>query len=158
MSEAPSPLDFKVPPVAVFVVCVALMLALAALFPGLAQPFATIHWAAIGMCFASAAILGLSAIRQFRSAGTTIHPQRAEATSTLVRDGIYSFTRNPMYLGLAMLLGAVAAYTANPVSVIGIVLFILYIGRFQIAPEERILRAKYGAEFDRYCRIVRRWI
>jgi len=39
-----------------------------------------------------------------------------------------------------------------------VVFFIVYINRFQIEPEERILRAKYGAEFDRYCRLVRRWL
>lgn len=158
MSAAPQGLDLKVPPVAVLLACAVLAFVFARLFPQFTQPVTTIHWVAAGMCLASAGILGLSAIRQFMTARTTIHPQRPSETSTLVRDGIYGFSRNPMYLGLAMLLGAEVALLANPAGMLPVVFFIVYISRFQIEPEERILRAKYGAEFDRYCRHVRRWL
>lgn len=158
MSAEPSGLELRVPPLLAMLASAVLVFVFARLFPQYAQPVTTIHWAAAGMCLASAGILGISAIRQFMTARTTIHPQHPAKTSTLVRDGIYSFSRNPMYLGLAMLLGAEVALLANPAGMLPVVFFILYISRFQIEPEERILRAKYGAEFDRYCRMVRRWL
>jgi len=78
--------------------------------------------------------------------------------SALVTAGIYKLTRNPMYLGLVLLLCAWAFYLAAIWPFVGPVLFIAYINRFQIGPEERIMGAKFGGDYADYVSRVRRWI
>ena len=121
--------------------------------------------ASLGMRTGTAAALALCGIAvaaagavSFRSAGTTVNPLRPETTSSLVRSGAYRFTRNPMYLGMLLILLAWAAWLASAWAFIGPIAFVLYMNRFQIAPEERVLAAKFGAEYDVYRRGVRRWL
>jgi len=103
-------------------------------------------------------VLGIAGTLAFRSAQTTIDPHRPEAASTLVVDGIYRFTRNPMYLGLAIILLGWAVYLVAPPAFAGPVLFGLYITAFQIVPEERVLAARFGPEYTAYRERVRRWL
>jgi protein-S-isoprenylcysteine O-methyltransferase Ste14 len=76
----------------------------------------------------------------------------------LVSTGVYSFTRNPMYLGMALVLLAWAAYLSSAWSLLGPLLFALYITRFQIVPEERVLDRLFGTSFAAYKKCVRRWL
>jgi protein-S-isoprenylcysteine O-methyltransferase Ste14 len=101
------------------------------------------------------ALLGAAA---FRKAKTTLNALNPQASSSLVVTGIYRYSRNPMYLGLGCVLLAWAVYLAAPFALAGPVLFVLFITRFQIIPEERALRAKFGPEFTRYTSEVRRWL
>ena len=107
-------------------------------------------------------LLGLAflapAANAFRRAHTTVNPLKPEEASSLVVAGVYRFTRNPMYVGFAALLLAWAAWLAVPVALLGPALFVAYITRFQIIPEERALRARFGDAFEAYCRQVRRWL
>lgn len=105
-----------------------------------------------------AASLDVAALVAFRLARTTINPLKPAASSSLVRNGVYRFTRNPMYVGLAAMLLAWAVYLGNAAAVLGVPAFVLYIDRFQIRPEERILAGIFGEEYAAYCRAVRRWI
>jgi protein-S-isoprenylcysteine O-methyltransferase Ste14 len=75
-----------------------------------------------------------------------------------VATGVYSFTRNPMYLGMASILLAWAVLLASPWALLGPALFVAYITRFQIVPEERVLAKLFGESFAAYTRRVRRWI
>lgn len=100
-------------------------------------------------------LLGLIA---FRRSKTTINPMKPGKSSALVTSGIYSVTRNPMYLGMVALLTAWAVHLGALWPFVGPVLFILYINRFQIGPEERIMQSKFGKEFADYVARVRRWI
>jgi protein-S-isoprenylcysteine O-methyltransferase Ste14 len=100
----------------------------------------------------------LPAIMAFRRAKTTVDPIHIEKASTLMTTGIYQHSRNPMYLGLTALLLAWASYLAAPWAILGPVLFVLFITRFQIMPEERVMRAKFGSAYETYCKNVRRWI
>jgi protein-S-isoprenylcysteine O-methyltransferase Ste14 len=102
--------------------------------------------------------IGAAGMLSFRRARTTINPTTPNAASSLVVTGIYRFTRNPMYLGFFLLLTGWAIYLSNALTFAGPVLFVLYINRFQIAPEERALAAKFGTAFDDYRRRTRRWI
>jgi protein-S-isoprenylcysteine O-methyltransferase Ste14 len=68
--------------------------------------------------------------------------------SALVTDGFFAWSRNPIYVADALALLAFAL----------LVLFIAYVDRFQIRPEERALRARFGADYERYCAKVRRWL
>jgi protein-S-isoprenylcysteine O-methyltransferase Ste14 len=75
-----------------------------------------------------------------------------------VARGIYNYTRNPMYLGMLLVLLALALYRASPWALAGPLLFIVWMNRFQIVPEERALAAKFGASFEAYRQRVRRWL
>lgn len=95
---------------------------------------------------------------QFRKAKTTVVPWSPEKTTTLVIEGVYRLTRNPMYVGMALLLVALAVYRGSVPALIGPVLFVLYINRFQIGPEERAMEKLFGAQYDAYRARVRRWL
>lgn len=83
----------------------------------------------------------------------------APHTSThVVTTGIYRITRNPMYLGLVLILLGLALYRASPWTMLGPLAFAAYITRFQILPEERALTARFGAAYTAYCTQVRRWL
>lgn len=69
-----------------------------------------------------------------------------------------SGARNPMYLGFALLLLALAMYLGKLSGLLLVPLFMAYLQHFQIRPEERALQAKFGALFVAYCRQVRRWL
>ena len=95
----------------------------------------------------------------FRSAGTTVDPTRPERSSALVTTGIYSVTRNPMYLGMLLLVIAWGLFLANTVGlVIAPLAFVLYIDRVQIPREERALATAFGSDYAGYTRRVRRWL
>jgi protein-S-isoprenylcysteine O-methyltransferase Ste14 len=102
--------------------------------------------------------IAASGIVAFRRAQTTITPLNPETASSLVSTGIYGFTRNPMYLGLLTVLIGWAVYLAAPFALLGPLFFWLYIGRFQIVPEERALSALFGDRFTQYSAKVRRWL
>ena len=95
---------------------------------------------------------------EFKRARTTINPFKPENSTALVTSGIYRFTRNPMYVGLTLVLLGWAAFLCSVWALLGPVIFVLYIGRFQIAPEERALSAKFGAAYTEYRARVRRWL
>ena len=97
-------------------------------------------------------------IRLFRKYQTTINPLKAHETSKLIKSGIYSFTRNPMYLGLSSIQVAFGIYLGAYVSIFLIPSFIIYITHKQIIYEEQILEKKFGDEYINYLKSVRRWI
>ena len=72
--------------------------------------------------------------------------------------GIYRVSRNPMYLGFAILLLAWAVFLASPWMLLGVPAFMMFISRFQIQPEERALESLFGEEFRDYKARVRRWL
>jgi protein-S-isoprenylcysteine O-methyltransferase Ste14 len=94
----------------------------------------------------------------FRRARTTLNPTKPEQASSLVRSGVYRVTRNPMYVGLLCVLVAWAVFLSSAWALLGPLIFVLYIGRFQIAPEERALAKLFGSEFADYQAKVRRWL
>jgi protein-S-isoprenylcysteine O-methyltransferase Ste14 len=101
---------------------------------------------------------GLSGILAFRRAQTTINPVQIDQASRVVTGGIYRVTRNPMYVGLTGLLTMWAVHLAVPLALLGPVFFALFTHRFQILPEERVMSAKFGKEYDEYRQRVRRWL
>jgi len=107
---------------------------------------------AIGVAVAVAGVVS------FRFARTTVNPLKPETSAALVSTGVYSFTRNPMYLGMVLALFAWAVYLSSIWPLFGPVLFALYITRFQIVPEERVLDGLFGTPFAEYKRRVRRWL
>ena len=104
------------------------------------------------------AVISLAGVVSFRRAHTTVNPLKPERTSALVCSGIYRITRNPMYLGFLMVLTGWAVLLASGYAWFGPVLFVAYITRFQILPEERVLTGLFGDEFTAYQTRVRRWL
>ena len=117
-----------------------------------------------GQGFVAALLFGVglavaaSGIYAFGRAHTTVSPTRPEGASRLVTDGVYRVTRNPMYLGMALWLTAWAVLLGNSLSFVFVPLFALYLNRFQIGPEERVLLQKFGDTYRNYQTRVRRWL
>jgi protein-S-isoprenylcysteine O-methyltransferase Ste14 len=99
--------------------------------------------------------MGLAA---FRRAGTTIDPTHPEAASAIVTGGVYRLTRNPMYLGFTCALVGWAFWLPSWWTLLGPVVFVAWMTPWQIGPEERALRQRFGAAYVAYCRDVRRWL
>ena len=100
----------------------------------------------------------LSASAQFRRINTTVNPLDPESASHLVVDGIFKFTRNPMYLGLCAVILAFGIYVGTWFVFILLPLFVVSINYLQIVPEEIALQKLFGDEYVSYCNSVRRWI
>lgn len=107
-------------------------------------------------------LLGLwlagTAARTVTREKTTLNPIKPESATSLVTHGIFSRTRNPMYLGMASWLFGWSAWLGTPAGLLGPLLFVLWMNRFQIGPEERALERLFGAEFLAYKGRVRRWL
>ena len=104
------------------------------------------------------AMILISAVRSFKKDKTTINPLSPEQATKLVTDGIFKYSRNPMYLGMALVLGSMAVFFNLLGGVILITLFCLYITKFQIIPEERAMRDLFLDDFDKYTKVTRRWL
>ena len=105
-----------------------------------------------------AAIAALGVV-QFRQAQTTVNPHNIDGTSHLVTAGIYRITRNPMYLGMLVVLAGWAAVLGTIGGfIVGGGVFFAVVTRLQIIPEERVLADKFGDTYARYTATVRRWI
>lgn len=102
--------------------------------------------------------VAVAGVLAFREAKTTVNPLQPERASSLVIVGIYRYSRNPMYLGLALFLCAWAVYLGSPWLLLGLLGFVLYMNVFQIAPEERAMQQLFAGEFEVYKKRVRRWI
>ena len=106
----------------------------------------------------NALVFGLGGIIAFRLAKTTINPVQITQASRVVTGGVYRITRNPMYAGLTALLTTWAVWLAVTWTLLGPVVFAVFTHRFQILPEERVMSAKFGKEYDDYRKRVRRWL
>lgn len=152
-------LELKVPPAALLVLAGLAVWGLARLFPEFQE---TLPWEwTLGMG-GGLVLLGLgialAGVVAFRRHGTTVDPLHPEGASRVVDTGPYRYTRNPMYLGFAVMLTGWAVGLAHPLGAILPPLFIAYLTRFQIRPEERALRAKFGEDFEAYAQRVPRWL
>ncbi len=146
-----------VPPPAVAAVVALAMWGIARVAPPLPMPAAM----RLATCIASALVglaFSVAGVMSFRRARTTVNPTRPDAATSLVTSGIYRVTRNPMYVGLAFVLFAWAMFLSSAWALLGLVAFVMYIGRFQIAPEERALSKVFGSEYAAYQAKVRRWL
>ena len=147
-------LNTKIPPPIVTLVSIVIIY----LFESKIE-YSQLHLKAIGITFL---ILGLTliflAVLKFIKTKTTVDPTRPHKTSILVITGIYKLTRNPMYLGMLFLIMAYAIYNNNIFGCIVVPIFIFYMNKFQIEPEEIEMRKKFGESFENYCKKVNRWL
>jgi protein-S-isoprenylcysteine O-methyltransferase Ste14 len=123
------------------------------ILPGDADPIVRI----VGGALALAGIaLMLLAVAAFRRAGTSPNP--TVATSALTFDGPYRFTRNPMYLGMALLLAGLAGIGNALWPLLAAIPVVAIIQTQVIAREERYLETKFGEAYRAYRSRVRRWL
>jgi len=113
---------------------------------------------AAGLLAAIGAVVIVLGVAAFRRAKTTLNPLQPGDASVLVASGIYRFSRNPMYLGFAILLLAWVIYLSAWPAVLVVAAYVAYMSRFQIKPEERALGARFGQAFVEYKQAVPRWI
>ncbi len=150
-------LELKIPPPAQFIITAAAMFGVSKTLPSLKFVLNGSTGLAIGLGVVglSSAIMG---VKQFKKAQTTPNPKEIDKATSLVTSGIYRYTRNPMYLGLTLILLGWALYLSHFLAFILIPIFMMYISRFQIQPEERMLAKKFGQAYQNYRSKVRRWI
>lgn len=147
----------KIPPPIVATLFALIMWGLDALVPAgqLALPGATtICLLLIGLGI----VVMTLALRRFRKVGTTVNPLDPSLASSLVSSGIFGRSRNPMYLGMLVLLTAWAIWLGNAANIVTLYLFVSFMTRFQIKPEEEALTKLFGDEYEAYCEKVNRWI
>jgi protein-S-isoprenylcysteine O-methyltransferase Ste14 len=150
-------LALKVPPPLLVVLLAAAMVELSAVAP---QVELAMHWRVLGAL--PFGILGLAfmlaGVLAFRRARTTVDPLHPEEATALVTTGAYRISRNPMYVGFGFLLLAWAVWLASPPALLLLPVFVAYLNRYQIGPEERALEALFGPAYVRYRSTVRRWL
>ena len=150
-------LELKIPPPVAALLIAAAMWGLSLVTPSAAVPTLIRLVATIAIALAGVAT-GISGVAAFRRAKTTANPLKPETASALVISGVYRLTRNPMYVGLALVLLAWAVLLSSAWTLLGPLVFILYMTRFQIMPEERVLSSIFGAAYSAYQTKVRRWL
>lgn len=118
----------------------------------------TLRYALVSLFLVAGLSVDLLGLLAFRASKTTINPLKPQTASALVIGGVYRYTRNPMYVGMFFLLIAWAVYLAALLPFIGPFVFMGYITRFQILPEERVLARMFGEQYRQYAARVRRWL
>ena len=150
-------LDLKVPPVLQVLAVGAAMYGVSKTLPALQFSVSGSRWLGGGL-----AIIGLGTavmgVTEFKKAQTTVNPHAPNDATSLVTSGIYQYSRNPMYLGLSLALLGWALYLSNSSAFILVPVFVIYISRFQIQPEEKVMMQKFDNEYQRYTTKVRRWL
>ncbi|HHF3168291.1 TPA: isoprenylcysteine carboxylmethyltransferase family protein [Vibrio diabolicus] len=150
-------LELKVPPVAVFLLVILLMYGLTVLVPSLniSVPFVEV---VVGGLTLLSGYMGIAGVHEFHKVKTTVNPVKPDTASSVVRTGVFSFSRNPMYMALLLLIIAIGLWWQHLSVVLCSVVFVSYMNRFQIKPEERVLERLFGEEYVDYKNHVRRWI
>ena len=95
---------------------------------------------------------------QFIKSKTTINPQSFKNVNNLVSSGIFKISRNPMYLGMLIIISSTVVYYFNYFSIFAPFIFYFWINEFQIKREEKKLEEKFGSDYKKYKSKTKRWI
>ena len=138
----------------------------AALAAGLALDFlvirmptglpAAVRFGLAAACVLAALVLIGGALTGFRRAGTPAEPWRA--STAIVTDGVYGYTRNPMYVAMALVYGAIAVAADSLLTLLLLVPLLAVVHYGVVLREERYLERKFGDPYRRYKSAVRRWV
>lgn len=150
-------LENRIPPPLVGATIAVLMWLCAGVGPQWSLPY-DVKVAVTGVLVTIGIAFDFTGLVAFLKRKTTINPLKPRNTTALVTEGIYRITRNPMYVGMAFLLMAWAVWLSALTPIAGPVIFIAYITRFQIVPEERALNELFGAAYAEYAARARRWL
>jgi protein-S-isoprenylcysteine O-methyltransferase Ste14 len=143
------------PPPLIFLAGLAVGFALEALLPGTSVP-AALAWIAGGAFVLAGVALLVSFERSFHRKRTAANPWRP--TTAIVTDGPYGISRNPAYVGMALVYVGIALLSQALWVLLPLPLVLAIIDRGVIAREERYLGRKFGQEYLDYKQRVRRWV
>lgn len=150
-------MELKLPPVIVFLIFAALMFLVDRLLS-----FGEFDFWGRSYLISSLLILGvavgITALMHFFKFRTTVDPTRPSKASALVTSGIFSYSRNPMYLAMLLILLALGLAFGNAFNALLAAAFVIFMNRFQIIPEERALLILFRKAYQQYCLNVRRWL
>jgi protein-S-isoprenylcysteine O-methyltransferase Ste14 len=150
-------MDLKILPV-LQVLIIALMMIVANYFhPNFTLNLPENLWISL-FIFLIAIALAIFAVCSFRQHKTTVNPMKPESSTTVVNTGVYAFSRNPMYLAMLIALIALAYYIEHLSSIPLLIVFVIYMTKFQIIPEEKALSELFGQHYLDYKTQVRRWL
>jgi protein-S-isoprenylcysteine O-methyltransferase Ste14 len=150
-------LELKVPPLILVLVLAGAMWFAAMQLPSLAITLPWRHGLAVTISGVGILLI-LAGGYTFQKAKTTVNPTTPAAASSVVTSGVYRFSRNPMYVGFLLALTGWAAFLSHTLPFLFLPVYVAYMNRFQISPEERALSAKFGDEYETYKQAVRRWL
>lgn len=150
-------MKLKVPPVIVVAITVFLMWVIDKYLSVEFLVFNTPKWTIISTATLGMVCIILGVI-QFSVKKTTVNPHKPEDSTSLVNSGIYSISRNPMYLGMLFLLVFYGLFLGNGFVFLMLPVFIWYMNTYQIKPEEKMMAKLFGDEYLEYQQKVRRWI
>ena len=103
-------------------------------------------------------LIFLYPVLQFIKSKTTVDPIKFKKVNKLVTSGIFKYSRNPMYLGMLMVVLSTSIFYLNIYSILTPFLFIFWINKFQIKREEAFLTEKFGKEYLSYKNKTRKWL
>ncbi len=149
-------MKLKIPPLFVTLAFAGSMYLLAKFLPVGYFDFFGRHYLIIGLLSAANCLLAV-ALFQFWRKKTTHNPMAPQKSSVLVTNGVYRFTRNPMYLALLLLLLAWGLWLGNAFNTLLAAGYVAFMNRFQIVPEEKALTVLFDKEYQKYLLKVRRW-
>lgn len=131
---------------------------------GIAQSTGSSNWATgmrlvLGVLIASLGLaIDIISVVKFFKAKTTVNPLSPDKSSVLVTNGLYRFSRNPMYLGMLLILTGWAFIIGSLFNLPLLAFFVVLINELQIKPEEAVLRDLFPDDYPAYCQRVRRWL
>lgn len=152
-----SGLELRIAPDVVWLLTAALMWLSSALTRDIDIPIVA-RIVLVALCFFAGTALIVRVRVELDRAHTTWHPTEPERSTSLVTSGPFRFSRNPMYLGMWLILVGWAVVLESLPALALTILFVLYLTRFQIVPEERALLDTMGDEYRDYASRVRRWL
>ena len=150
-------LELKIPPPLQVIITATAMYGVSKTLPMLKFSVTGSKWLSVGLGITGLSVAAMG-VTQFKKAQTTVNPKTPENATHLVTSGIYQYTRNPMYVGLVLILLGWALYLSHILALVLLAVFISYITRFQILPEERVMTQKFGDKYRAYLVRVRRWV
>ena len=145
----------KIPPPIVTLVSALLIFFSKELFPNYAFDYQSMLSIVI---FISGLIILISAVSLFKKKETTVNPMSPEKATSLVVDGVFKYTRNPMYLGMSVVLLSISIQFNLIGGLLIVSLFVAYITVFQIIPEEEAMEENFGQDYLLFKKNTRRWI
>lgn len=150
-------LELKIPPILLVIIFAILMFGISRFLPNAGLDYPIRLYFFLGTIVLDGCIVTLG-VWSFKIANTTVNPTKPDSSTNLVQNGIYKYTRNPMYLGFAFFLFGLGFYFDSIFSISLVFAFVVYMTAFQIKPEERALSNKFGNQFQQYRILTRRWL
>lgn len=152
-----STLELKLPPLVLTLLTGAVMWIVSSLLP---ETKYRPSWGTITtlMLFCAGILFVFLGAYEFKKAKTSLDPRAPNQSSKLVTSGVYRLSRNPIYIGFFSILLAWFFYLSQNHLFVFPVLFVFYMNRFQISPEERFLDQLVGEQYAAYKKQVRRWL